>query len=178
MKSIKALLPLDESEFSRQALSVVAKTLNPEISLLTLLRVAGQPQLPDGRPVPPMIHGGALSPKEAMVRTQSPYPIYLDELRASIEAELERKLADDVSKLVDLGFAVTTEVRFGDPAQEIVTEAKKDYDMIVMATHGRSGLNRMMMGSVAEKVMRNAAVPVMMFKPERQAEKKAVAELA
>ena len=54
---------------------------------------------------------------------------------------------------------------FGDPATEIVRVAKDEgVDMIVMSTHGRTGLSRMLMGSVAEKVVRRAPCPVVTFK--------------
>jgi nucleotide-binding universal stress UspA family protein len=54
---------------------------------------------------------------------------------------------------------------FGDPAQEIVQLANdENVDMIVMSTHGRSGLMRLLMGSVAETVVRQAKCPVLTLK--------------
>ena len=53
----------------------------------------------------------------------------------------------------------------GDPAREIVSLAKEtEADMIVMATHGRTGLTRLLMGSVAEVVVRRAGCPVLTVK--------------
>jgi nucleotide-binding universal stress UspA family protein len=53
----------------------------------------------------------------------------------------------------------------GDPAREIVRVAKdKECDLIVMGTHGRTGLDRLVMGSVAEKVSRTAPCPVLTAK--------------
>ena len=53
----------------------------------------------------------------------------------------------------------------GDPATEIVRVAKDEgVDLIVMSTHGRSGLTRVLMGSVAELVVRRASCPVLTFK--------------
>ncbi len=59
------------------------------------------------------------------------------------------------------------EIRHGSPAAEIV-KATIDLptDLIIMCTHGRSGLSHMLMGSVAEKVVRLAACPVLTIKPE------------
>jgi nucleotide-binding universal stress UspA family protein len=52
-------------------------------------------------------------------------------------------------------------VRFGRPAEAILTTADQiDADMIVMTTHGRTGLNRFFLGSTAEQVMRRAGCPV------------------
>ncbi len=49
----------------------------------------------------------------------------------------------------------------GDPSEEIVGLAKKvDADVIVLATHGRTGIKRLLLGSVAEKVVRHAGCPV------------------
>jgi nucleotide-binding universal stress UspA family protein len=56
-------------------------------------------------------------------------------------------------------------LREGDPATEILRLAQEiDCDLIVMGTHGRSGLARLLMGSVAEKVLRKAHCPVLTMK--------------
>jgi nucleotide-binding universal stress UspA family protein len=61
----------------------------------------------------------------------------------------------------------------GDPADEIVRLAKQEHvDLIVMATHGRTGLRHLLMGSVAEAIVRRADCPVLTFKPTHQAEAK------
>lgn len=53
----------------------------------------------------------------------------------------------------------------GDPANEVVELAKEEnVDMIVIGTHGRTGLRRLLMGSVAEAIVRRAACPVFTFK--------------
>ena len=58
-------------------------------------------------------------------------------------------------------------VRHGDPSHEIVDYAReKKMDLIVMATHGRTGLSHVLMGSVAEKVVRHSPIPVLTVKPE------------
>jgi nucleotide-binding universal stress UspA family protein len=68
-------------------------------------------------------------------------------------AELERRASD-----VDL----QTEIIDGSPSKEIVQYATDEgCDIIVMGTHGRSGVNRLLLGSVAERVVRSGTVPVM-----------------
>ena len=53
----------------------------------------------------------------------------------------------------------------GDEAEEIVHLAQEEgYDLIVIGTHGRTGLGRLLMGSVAEKVLRRAPCPVLTIK--------------
>jgi universal stress protein A len=54
----------------------------------------------------------------------------------------------------------------GDPRQEIVKLVEKEkIDLIVMATHGRTGLAHVILGSVAERVVQNSPVPVVMVRP-------------
>ncbi len=63
--------------------------------------------------------------------------------------------------------SVKIEIRRGSPAKEIVKTARDiSTDLIVMCTHGRSGLSHMLMGSVAEKVVRLAPCPVLTVKPD------------
>jgi nucleotide-binding universal stress UspA family protein len=80
---------------------------------------------------------------------------------------------------LDPGIRVQHVLLEGDPATEIVRYAQDaDIDLIVMGTHGRSGLERLLMGSVAEKVMREAKCSVLVVKLPRGvpvAEKAAVA---
>src|SRR5262249_59188485 len=57
-------------------------------------------------------------------------------------------------------------VREGDPVAEILRAARaRDCDLIVMGTHGRTGLRRLLLGSVAEGVMRKAPCPVLTARP-------------
>lgn len=61
----------------------------------------------------------------------------------------------------------------GDPATEVVRLAHDEHvDMIVMGTHGRTGLSRLLMGSVAEAVVRRAECPVFTFKQPHEAPSK------
>lgn len=55
---------------------------------------------------------------------------------------------------------VTTQFLAGDPGDEVLRMAK-DYDVIVVGTHGRTGIRHLLMGSVAEKVVRTAPCPVL-----------------
>jgi universal stress protein A len=67
----------------------------------------------------------------------------------------------------------------GDPADEILSEARRQHcDLIVMATHGRSGLGRLLLGSVAEAVLRRSPCPVLTIKPAKTESAPAVQETA
>ncbi len=67
------------------------------------------------------------------------------------------------------GIACDGEIRHGVPYEEIVNYAKEiDVDLIVMATHGHTGLSHILLGSVAEKVMRHAPCPVMITRVDNK----------
>ncbi len=67
--------------------------------------------------------------------------------------------------LREQGIDVITEVHQGDPAAEIVDYAKTiAADLIVMSTHGRSGIRRWVYGSVADRVLRSANIPVLLVR--------------
>jgi len=67
--------------------------------------------------------------------------------------------------------AVETAVREGNPSTEIVDYAsEQDCDCIVMGTHGRAGIDRLLLGSVAERVVRSSPVPVMTMPVSRAEE--------
>lgn len=85
--------------------------------------------------------------------------------------EIDQRLKSGIAHML-LDHNVVThslriEIRHGSPAQEIVASvADLHADLIVMCTHGRSGLSHVLMGSVAEKVVRSAACPVLTVKPD------------
>ena len=65
------------------------------------------------------------------------------------------------------GVAVTSEVVVGYAAEEILAIAKREEaDMIVMGTHGRTGIDRILFVSVAEKIVKNSIIPVMTIRPQ------------
>jgi len=65
------------------------------------------------------------------------------------------------AQATDRGIPAETEITEGSPAKEIIqTAEQQDCDLIVMGTHGRGGLDRLLLGSVAEKVVRAARIPV------------------
>ena len=69
------------------------------------------------------------------------------------------------------GLMVETVLRTGDAALEILDYAdERNIDLIAMATHGRTGLKRWLLGSVAEKVLRASNIPVLMIRGWREAQ--------
>jgi len=72
----------------------------------------------------------------------------------------------DIAGYLAPGVPVTLDIRFGDPAHEILSRAADEIDMVVMASHGMSAAKRLLLGSVAEEVQRFAAAPVLLVKAE------------
>jgi len=160
----KVLVPLDGSEFSRQVLPYVRSLLDPREFAVTLLRVASTPEGLSSPPPRPLALDGWLMGRGAADHT---HPIFQSQVWDGLKVELRDELEPEVNLLSQAGFRVTTVVRFGDPAEEIidVTESE-EISVVVMATHGRSGLERFVMGSVAEAVLRHLHIPVMMVRPQ------------
>jgi len=75
-------------------------------------------------------------------------------------------LADVEKRLEDAGIRVQSVVLVGKPADEIVDYANRNpFNLIVMATHGRSGVSRWAYGSVAEKVLLGVSRPLLLVRP-------------
>jgi len=160
----KVLVPLDGSSFSRHALTYVRELLPAHHFDVLLLRVAGAPEGVTSPPPKPLaldawlLNQGELEPD---------HPIFQSQVWDGLKAELKADLEGDVRALSKAGFQVEASVRFGDAAREIVAAAERErVELVVMATHGRSGLGRLLMGSVAEAVLRGVSVPVMMVRPQ------------
>ncbi len=136
----KILVPLDGSALAEAALAKAVEIAkdSPKASLV-LLRAAEAPMLAGGDPV------------EAQVEVVREAEEYLEHLAARLRAE---------------GVAeVSTSVWYGPPAPAIVEAAEiAKADMIVMSTHGRSGLGRLFLGSVAESVLRATRTPILLLR--------------
>jgi len=98
------------------------------------------------------------APSAAARMLEAP-PELFEEARAELERKLETWRAE-AEKIV--GRRVTAQLLSGDPASEIVRHAKEEAcDLIVVGTHGRSGIAHLVLGSVAERVVRTAHGPVL-----------------
>ncbi len=94
----------------------------------------------------------------------------VDLLRAQRE-QAERDLSKALEPLLAEGVPIETRIREGDPAREIRAEAEAlAADLVVMGTHGRSGFERLLLGSVAEKLLRTAPCPVLTIGKEQPSE--------
>lgn len=86
-----------------------------------------------------------------------------DAIKDMLAQESEAALADVEAACEEHGIACQVQVREGHPADEILSAAE-DHDLVVMGTHGRSGLEHLLLGSVTEKVIRHATCPVLVIR--------------
>ena len=84
------------------------------------------------------------------------------QLRADVEAEEERLLADLITRATAAGVTVHSVRSLGDPVDVIVSTARDhDADLIVVGSHGRTGIRRFLLGSTAERIVSHASTSVL-----------------
>ncbi|MDA0733401.1 MAG: universal stress protein [Chloroflexi bacterium] len=142
------LVPLDGSEFSERVLPyarLLAKGLGCPIELL--------------RVMDPVVEN----------RADSAHGLYPHRVAESEKSHLEDYLNEQSRTLRAEGLKVSTAVHEGNPASEIISEAEThENGLIAMATHGRSGITRWLMGSVANKVLQGSSAPLLLVRSGQQ----------
>lgn len=89
-------------------------------------------------------------------------PFSATSMTMDLKGESERFLNDLKKNAAGKGVAVTTQVAVGDVDRQILRAAAKEKaDLIVIGTHGRRGFERLMLGSVTERIVRSSAVPIL-----------------
>lgn len=147
----RILCPTDFSEHSARALRHAAslgRRLDAQLTLLHVIPFAASP-------------GTGLAP----------FPLPALPLVASppLREQAERQLFRLAAPLLDAGHAVGLELREGEPWREIDAAARTlRADLVVMGSHGYGALERLLLGSVAERVLRSAACPVLTLSHERE----------
>jgi nucleotide-binding universal stress UspA family protein len=110
-------------------------------------------------------------PEHLMVSPVPVSPATYTEIEQSILETTREYLEDMKDRHQDSGVPIQTADASGEAAKEILDFAQsQDIDLIVMSTHGRSGFQRWLFGSVAEKVMRHAPCPVLAVRPKEEEE--------
>jgi nucleotide-binding universal stress UspA family protein len=141
----RILAPTDLSELSKQGLQTalgLAETFGAKLLLLHVVE-----------PPPYQVEG--LLPSQLGTTL-------LDDLERQASKELAQMLSDKHGSQVE----VMQRVVVGIPYRKIVEVAEEEKsDLIVMTTHGRTGLSHLVMGSVAEKIVRTASCPVLTLRP-------------
>lgn len=168
MASFKVLIPLDDSEFSRRVVREVCRLFAAQDHEIILLRVAEEPAGVTASPTPRMLSNGMIFPVHGseVEANRASHPIYASQEWETAKAAMFDELQPDIAYLRKAGYRVSSSVRFGDPAEEINAVVQDEaIDIVAMATHGRTGLRRLVLGSVAEEVVRTVAVPVLLVRP-------------
>jgi len=139
------LVPLDQSELAEQALphaADVAEAMQAEISLIAVVAVVDTEATK---------MAGAVADWEAEVEVMGEY------------------LQGLAGRLADQSLTCHHEVLAGDIGEEILRYAEEnDCDLIVMSTHGRSGLGRWVYGSVADRILTHTHIPILMVRASEE----------
>ncbi len=98
-------------------------------------------------------------------------PLPITDITEQLEDSAERELPRVAERDECSGLAVEEVIVHGEAAAEIVRVAREhDVDLIVISSHGRTGLGRILFGSTAEAVVRHASCPVLVVKPSQEEE--------
>lgn len=145
----KILVPLDGSEISEAVLPHVATLAQCTGAQVILLRVIAQP-------VYETVFGDT-------VVTHNAPPVEESGNRAHAEGYLQRVAFDHFEDTTNVIFEVS-----GGPIAETILDFATgvEADLIAMSTHGRNGLARMVIGSVADEIVRRSHLPVLLVRPE------------
>lgn len=142
----RLLVPLDGSQTAAAVLPYVRRLASPQHTVVLVFQAAP-------RSIPPVAAMEAPPPPaifEADERLREEAARYVESVTAGLRAE---------------GFDAESHVRIGDAAQTILELAReRAVDLIAMTTHGRTGLGRLVFGSVAEQVIRQSPVPVFLVR--------------
>lgn len=143
----RILVPLDGSDFSKQALDYAIRIATAAQATLHLLHV--------------------LTPLDDAYPSAEGKRLFAEQRQAAMAnmAELvEQELASNSTDIRSGAITVSWHVATGHPAEKIIDEvAYQESDLIVMATHGYSGLQRWALGSTADKVLRATRTPLVLI---------------
>jgi nucleotide-binding universal stress UspA family protein len=161
----RVLVTLDGSSFSEAVLPEAARLLAGTEAQVHLLMVAEEPAATSSHAEKEPLTVGVPAP--GLIRIK-PAPVVETKAQATrrITDELREFLIAEGVPLEKVGVAVHTAVRFGEPAAEIIRFAEElKIDLIVMATHGHTGLARLVFGSIAARVVASGICPVLLVRP-------------
>ncbi len=135
----RVLVPVDESDHARHALDLALEEF-PGATLL-LLHI--------------------IDPGEVGFRASASMPSFAEDWYADANERAEELLADFEAYAASQGATVERAIEVGKPTRIIVAYAdQEDVDHVVMGSHAREGVTRVLLGSVAEAVVRRSPVPV------------------
>lgn len=140
----KILIPTDGSEFGQDALEQgldLARMSGGEVTILYAIEYPFEP-----------FQNYSNQPPEYHERLMKEYKAKAESVLSHISSEAKSKGVPTYALIVE------------DHPVPAILEAAKDHDLVVMATHGRKGIDRVMMGSVTDKVLHNCSTPVLVVR--------------
>jgi nucleotide-binding universal stress UspA family protein len=152
----RLVVPLDGSPLAEMVLPFameLAAKFNAEIILVRVVPMLGQVAAMTAAGDPVASGADAVALTQALQEEEAQAERYLDAVMAGLQAK---------------GLHVQWDVRRGAPGEEVIACARDhNADLIAISTHGRSGLGRLLLGSVADHVVRQAHLPVLLIRPEK-----------
>ena len=143
----KVLIPIDRSAFSLTILPHIEQFLSPTHHALIFLHVAEPP-----------LYSRHTSEQELAAQSQR--------LQNALTADVALELQPLTDPLRTKGYAIAVEAVFGEPVPEIQRfVAQHQIGLLAMTTHGRSGLGRLLLGSVAQQLLQQMTIPILLFQP-------------
>lgn len=144
----KILVPIDFSDYSKMALDYAvefAKKFNSQLFLIYVIE--------------PIVYASDFGLGQVPI--------------SSIDMEIQSRAEDEMQKLINEKVPKETKVswivKVGKPFIEIINEAKeRDCDLIIIATHGHTGIEHILFGSTAEKVVRKSPIPVLVVREKQE----------
>lgn len=158
----RLLVPLDGFRFASRALRYAAEVAQRFSAKVILIQVieAATPSVAAAGP-------DTVSPAMSQIAVQA--ALEADKRKA---ARAKRYLSDKVRAIRSRHIESSYQVLIGDPAHSIMEFSEKEnIDLVVMTTHGRSGLKRAIMGSIADVVIRESGKPVLVVRPQLSSKK-------
>ena len=142
----RILVPIDGSPQSEQALEYALGLPDAEITVITVINPFDTDPNTIGLQTPTGVAG---------------LPGYSEEWYESTRNEIQELHEKAEERASECGVSVSSEIEIGEPSRRIIKYAdENDVDHIVIGSHDRSDLSRLLLGSVAERVVRRSAVPV------------------
>jgi universal stress protein A len=156
----KILCPVDLSGFSLEALKLALKMAEASDATLDILHVIHNP-------FDEIYMTEITQTDPALIDAYATEPQRRAKILRATEEHSEVLLKQFCHPLVEHYRKITYHIRRGDPFEAIL-EATEDLltDLVVLATHGRTGVKRLVIGNVAEKIVRHAPCPVLTVKPK------------
>ena len=155
----KILVPLDGSTLAEQVLKRIDKMVAPKAHV-HLLTVLGHDRLD-------IIASTVSAGGQPFSPISDPWMVSDFNDPANLESR-KNYLRTAAMSLTKLGLVVTTSIRYGEVVDSIVEEATQGrYDAIAIATHGRTGFGRLLLGSVTQALLTKAPCPVLVLPPSK-----------